>query len=106
MIKRVQPITAIQNLTAERKQQTKKTPKNEKTTKQLLGTFYSDKQCLENLLKDESMILFHINYFLNFVFLSSTFKCLLLFFHAVLVRNQHTMMFFTFNRLTFQTVTQ
>ncbi|XP_036943774.1 tetratricopeptide repeat protein 25 [Acanthopagrus latus] len=53
---RVQPITAIQNLTREKKQQMKKTPKNEKTTKQLLGTFYSDKQCLENLLKDETLV--------------------------------------------------
>ncbi|KAM8725086.1 outer dynein arm-docking complex subunit 4 isoform 2-T2 [Acanthopagrus schlegelii] len=53
---RVQPITAIQNLTREKKQQMKQTPKNEKTTKQLLGTFYSDKQCLENLLKDETLV--------------------------------------------------
>ncbi|XP_073351449.1 outer dynein arm-docking complex subunit 4 [Pagrus major] len=53
---RVQPITAIQNLTTEKKQQNKKTPKNEKTTKQLLGNFYSDKKCLENLLKDKTLV--------------------------------------------------
>ncbi|XP_071323804.1 outer dynein arm-docking complex subunit 4 [Trachinotus anak] len=53
---RVQPITAIQHLTKERKQQTQKTPKNEKTTRQLLGEFYSDKKYLENLLKDEDLV--------------------------------------------------
>lgn len=55
----------------------KKTPKNEKTTKQLLGTFYSDKQCLENLLKDESKILFHIQCFLNVFFFVCIFQMLI-----------------------------
>ncbi|XP_044038496.1 outer dynein arm-docking complex subunit 4 [Siniperca chuatsi] len=53
---RAQPITAIQHLTKEKKQQTQKTPKSEKTTKQLLGEFYSDKKYLENLLKDEDLV--------------------------------------------------
>ncbi|KAM9345977.1 outer dynein arm-docking complex subunit 4 [Symphorus nematophorus] len=53
---RVQPITAIQNLTTEKKQQTHKVPKNEKTTRQLLGEFYSDKKFLENLLQREELV--------------------------------------------------
>ncbi|KAG7504724.1 tetratricopeptide repeat protein 25 [Solea senegalensis] len=53
---RAQPITAIQQLTADNKQQTQKTPKNKKTTKQLLGEFYSDKIYLENLLKDDDLV--------------------------------------------------
>ncbi|XP_039971499.1 outer dynein arm-docking complex subunit 4 isoform X2 [Xiphias gladius] len=53
---RAQPIAAIQHLTKEKKQQTQKTPKSEKTTKQLLGEFYSDKKYLENLLKDEDLV--------------------------------------------------
>ncbi|XP_041813827.1 outer dynein arm-docking complex subunit 4 [Chelmon rostratus] len=53
---RAQPITAIQHLKAEKKQQAQKTPKNEKITKKLLGEFYSDKKYLENLLKDEDLV--------------------------------------------------
>nr|XP_046272370.1 outer dynein arm-docking complex subunit 4 [Scatophagus argus] len=53
---RAQPITAIQRLTKEKRQGTQKTPRNEKTTKQLLGDFYSDKTYLENLLKDEDLV--------------------------------------------------
>ncbi|TDH03170.1 hypothetical protein EPR50_G00160220 [Perca flavescens] len=53
---RAQPIAAIQHLTTKKKQQTLKTPKSEKTTKQLLGEFYSDKKYLENLLKDEDLV--------------------------------------------------
>ncbi len=60
LLKRAQPITAIQHLTSQKKEQTKKTPKSEKTTKQLLGEFYSDKKYLENLLKDEGTMLFHL----------------------------------------------
>lgn len=56
LVKGAQPITAIQHLTKEKKQQTQKTPKSEKTTKQLLGEFYSDKKYLENLLKDEGTV--------------------------------------------------
>ncbi|XP_063759788.1 outer dynein arm-docking complex subunit 4 isoform X2 [Eleginops maclovinus] len=53
---RAQPIAAILNLTTEKKQQTKKAPKSEKTTKKLLGEFYSDKKYLETLLKDEDLV--------------------------------------------------
>ncbi|XP_051243344.1 outer dynein arm-docking complex subunit 4 [Dicentrarchus labrax] len=53
---RAQPITAIQHLTTEKKKLTQKTPKNERTTKQLLGEFYSDKKYLENLLKDDDLV--------------------------------------------------
>ncbi|XP_042248829.1 outer dynein arm-docking complex subunit 4 [Thunnus albacares] len=53
---RAMPITAIEHLTTEKKKQTQKTPKSEKTTKQLLGEFYSDKKYLENLLKDEDLV--------------------------------------------------
>ncbi|XP_026233420.1 tetratricopeptide repeat protein 25 [Anabas testudineus] len=53
---RAPPITAIQHLTKERKQKPPKIPKSEKTTKQLLGEFYSDKKYLENLLKDEDLV--------------------------------------------------
>ncbi|XP_031723707.1 outer dynein arm-docking complex subunit 4 isoform X1 [Anarrhichthys ocellatus] len=53
---RAQPIAAIQNLTVKKKQQTQKTPKSERTTKQLLGEFYTDKKYLETLLKDEDLV--------------------------------------------------
>ncbi|XP_047428096.1 outer dynein arm-docking complex subunit 4 [Mugil cephalus] len=49
---RVQPIAAIQNL----KEKKWQTPKNEKTTKQLLGEFYSDKKYLENVMKDKELV--------------------------------------------------
>lgn len=52
LLKRVRPITAIEHLSKEKKQQTQKIPKCEKTTKQLLGEFYHDKKYLETLLKD------------------------------------------------------
>ncbi|XP_040047921.2 outer dynein arm-docking complex subunit 4 [Gasterosteus aculeatus] len=51
-----QPIAAIQNLTKQKKKTTQKIPKSEKTTKQLLGEFYTDKKYLENLLKDEDLV--------------------------------------------------
>ncbi|XP_040919079.1 outer dynein arm-docking complex subunit 4 [Toxotes jaculatrix] len=55
-LERAQPITAIQRLDKEKKQQNQKIPKSEKTTKQLLGEFYSDKKYLEDLLKDEDLV--------------------------------------------------
>ncbi|XP_037331864.2 outer dynein arm-docking complex subunit 4 isoform X2 [Pungitius pungitius] len=51
-----QPIAAIQNLTKQKKQQTQKIPRSEKTTKRLLGEFYTDKKYLETLLKDEALV--------------------------------------------------
>ncbi|KAK2833164.1 hypothetical protein Q5P01_017053 [Channa striata] len=50
-----QPITAIQHSTKKKKQQTPKMPNSERTTKHLLGEFYSDKKYLENLLNDEDL---------------------------------------------------
>ncbi|XP_029365136.1 outer dynein arm-docking complex subunit 4 [Echeneis naucrates] len=52
----VQAITSIQHLTMEDRGRTKKIPKSETTTKQLLGEFYNDKKYLENLLKDEDLV--------------------------------------------------
>ncbi|KAG9350118.1 hypothetical protein JZ751_026471 [Albula glossodonta] len=40
----------------EQNQQNKKSPKSEKTAKQLLGELYSDKEYLEKLLKDEDLM--------------------------------------------------
>ncbi|XP_067332664.1 outer dynein arm-docking complex subunit 4 [Channa argus] len=51
-----EPITAIQHRTKKKKQQMPKMPKSEKTTKQLLGEFYSDKKYLEDLLKDDDLV--------------------------------------------------
>ena len=51
-------MTVIQHLTKETKKKIqKKTPRNEKTTRHLLGEFYSDKKYLENLLKDKGTVL-------------------------------------------------
>ncbi|XP_041634188.1 outer dynein arm-docking complex subunit 4 [Cheilinus undulatus] len=50
-----QPVTATQHLTTEKKQRNQKIPKSEKTTKKLLGEFYSDKKFLENLLNNEDL---------------------------------------------------
>nr|XP_020462961.1 tetratricopeptide repeat protein 25 [Monopterus albus] len=50
---RAQPITAIQHMT---KKHTSKSAKSERTTKQMLREFYSDKKYLENLLKDEDLV--------------------------------------------------
>lgn len=55
-VQRAKPITAIQHLTNEGKQKAQKSPKNEKTTKQLLGEFYDDKKYLEKLLKDKGTV--------------------------------------------------
>ncbi|XP_017284935.1 tetratricopeptide repeat protein 25 [Kryptolebias marmoratus] len=53
---RVQPITVIRELMKEKRRDAPKTYKNEKTTKQLLGEFYSDKKFLEDLMKDEDLV--------------------------------------------------
>ncbi|KAM4530092.1 outer dynein arm-docking complex subunit 4 [Odontesthes bonariensis] len=51
-----EPIAVIQNLTKEKTRRTKKVPKSETITKQLLGEFYSDKKFLEALMKDEDLL--------------------------------------------------
>ncbi|XP_037544546.1 outer dynein arm-docking complex subunit 4 [Nematolebias whitei] len=52
---RVHPITVVQDQMNEKRRDAPKTYKNEKTTKQLLGKFYSDKKFLEDLMKDEDL---------------------------------------------------
>ncbi|XP_019949856.2 outer dynein arm-docking complex subunit 4 isoform X2 [Paralichthys olivaceus] len=53
---KAQPSISIQHLTEENKDQTQKTPKSEKFTRQVFGEFYSDKKYLENLLKVEGLV--------------------------------------------------
>lgn len=101
LVKRAQPIAAIQNLTKERKQRIPKTPKSEKTTKQLLGEFYSDKKYLENLLKDEGTFTFLLLYLYLHICSVSTLSLLF----SVYV-NPPAIMFFTFNTLIFKVVIQ
>ncbi|XP_068434903.1 outer dynein arm-docking complex subunit 4 isoform X2 [Clinocottus analis] len=52
---RAQPIAVI-HLMKNIKQRTQKAPKKERTTKQMLGEFYTDKKYLENLLKDKDLV--------------------------------------------------
>lgn len=53
--KKVQPKLFIHPMKKEPKQQVQKTTKNEKTSKQLLGELYTDKEYLKKLLKDEGV---------------------------------------------------
>ncbi|CAB1337440.1 unnamed protein product [Coregonus sp. 'balchen'] len=55
-VKKGWPKGLIHPLRREMRQQNKKTPKSEKTAKQLLGELYSDKEYLEKLLKDEDLV--------------------------------------------------
>ncbi|XP_056144360.1 outer dynein arm-docking complex subunit 4 [Lampris incognitus] len=50
------PVSVIHPLMGELKQQNQKTTRSERTTKQLLGELYSDKEYLEKLLKDEDLV--------------------------------------------------
>ncbi|KAM6957638.1 outer dynein arm-docking complex subunit 4 [Aplochiton taeniatus] len=54
--KKVRPKGIAQPLRRDLGQQNQKTPKSEKTSKQLLGELYSDKEYLEKLLKDEDLV--------------------------------------------------
>lgn len=47
----------LEQLMKKGQQKAQKTPKNEKTSKQLLGEFYGDKKHLESLLKDKGTVL-------------------------------------------------
>lgn len=49
----------LEQLMKKGQQKAQKTPKNEKTSKQLLGEFYGDKKHLESLLKDKGTVLLH-----------------------------------------------
>lgn len=71
-VKKGRPKGLIHPLRREMRQQNKKTPKSEKTAKQLLGELYSDKEYLEKLLKDEgsaakNLLLSMFLYFHSFV---------------------------------------
>uniref|UniRef100_A0A3B4DE83 Outer dynein arm-docking complex subunit 4 n=1 Tax=Pygocentrus nattereri TaxID=42514 RepID=A0A3B4DE83_PYGNA len=55
-LKKVRPKPLIRSVKREPRQQGQKTPKSERTTKQLLGELYTDKEYLEKLLKDEDLI--------------------------------------------------
>lgn len=46
----------LEQLMKKGQQKPEKTPKNEKTSKQLLGEFYGDKKHLESLLKDKGTV--------------------------------------------------
>lgn len=74
-LKNTQPIAAIQNLTKQKKKTTQKIPKSEKTTKQLLGEFYTDKKYLENLLKDEGTPFFYLVILLASLHLADIVRC-------------------------------
>lgn len=50
----------LEQLMKKGQQKAQKTPKNEKTSKQLLGEFYDDKKHLESLLKDKGTVLLHL----------------------------------------------
>ncbi|KAJ8364558.1 hypothetical protein SKAU_G00133890 [Synaphobranchus kaupii] len=54
--KTVKPKGLPRTTKKEQNQHNKKSPKSEKTAKQLLGELYSDKEYLEKLLKDEDLI--------------------------------------------------
>lgn len=69
LVKRVQPITVVQDQMNEKTHGTPKTYKNVKTTKQLLGKFYSDKKFLEDLMKDEGAAFsYHLHLFTSLLF--------------------------------------
>ncbi|CAL8272948.1 unnamed protein product [Lota lota] len=55
-VKKGQPVTATQPQRRHVKQQSQKSAKVERTSKQLLGELYSDKEYLEKLLKDEDLV--------------------------------------------------
>ncbi|XP_022049286.2 outer dynein arm-docking complex subunit 4 isoform X1 [Acanthochromis polyacanthus] len=55
-VKRSNLISAIENLIKEKKQQSQKTPKKEKTSRKMMGEFYSDRKYLESLMKDEDLV--------------------------------------------------
>ncbi|XP_059896165.1 outer dynein arm-docking complex subunit 4 [Gadus macrocephalus] len=54
-VKKGQPVTATQPQRRHVKQQSQKSAKVERSSKQLLGELYSDKEYLEKLLKDEDL---------------------------------------------------
>lgn len=55
-VQEADPMAILEQLMKKGQQKPEKTPKNEKTSKQLLGEFYGDKKHLESLLKDKGTV--------------------------------------------------
>lgn len=55
-VQEADPMAILDQLIKKGQQKAEKTPKNEKTSKQLLGEFYGDKKHLETLLKDKGTV--------------------------------------------------
>lgn len=57
VVQEADPMAILEQLIKKGQQKPEKTPKNEKTSKQLLGEFYGDKKHLQTLLKDKGIVL-------------------------------------------------
>lgn len=55
-VQEADPMAILDQLIKKGQQKSEKTPKNEKTSKQLLGEFYSDRKHLQSLLKDKGTV--------------------------------------------------
>lgn len=55
-VQEAEPMAILEQLIKKGQQKPEKTPKNEKTSKQLLGEFYGDKKHLQGLLKDKGTV--------------------------------------------------
>lgn len=55
-VQEADPMAILEQLMKKGQQKPEKTPKNEKTSKQLLGEFYGDKKHFESLLKDKGTV--------------------------------------------------
>lgn len=55
-VQEADPMAILEQLMKKGQPKPEKTPKNEKTSKQLLGEFYGDKKHLESLLKDKGTV--------------------------------------------------
>lgn len=64
-VQEADPMAILEQLIKKGQQKSEKTPKNEKTSKQLLGEFYSDKKHLESLLEDKGTVLFFLHQLLH-----------------------------------------
>lgn len=56
--KKARPKSFIHLMKKEPSERSQKTPKSERTAKQLLGELYTDKEYLEKLLKDEGVFMY------------------------------------------------
>lgn len=71
-VQEADPMAILEQLIKKGQQKSEKTPKNEKTSKQLLGEFYSDKKHLESLLEDKGTVLLGASSFFCINFDSET----------------------------------